>query len=120
MAQPVAYPAPTGRRARPVDITFTVLELVVTAFLALVATFFGLFTGMASDGCFDTAGCAERVAAGTLVNTLAPGLCWVGALVFSIVAMVRGRLAFWIPLTAVLVWLGLVVIGVAVATSGLS
>lgn len=45
--------------------------------------------------------------------------CWVAALVVSVRRMVRRRLAFWVPLVAVLAWFVLVLVGAGVATSAM-
>lgn len=105
-----------GRRA---DVVVTVVLLVVTVVLGVVATFFGMFTAMVSAGCFGDDTCDSRVGAGTLITVLAPVVCWVAALVVSVRRMVRRRLAFWVPLVAVLAWFVLVLVGAAVATSAM-
>ena len=113
-------PAPTAppdrRRA---DVVATVLLLLVTAVLGVVAAFFGMFTGMVSDGCFGDDVCASRVGTGTLINTLAPIVCWLVAAVVSTRRLARRESGWWVPLVAVVAWFLLVLGGSVVATSAM-
>ncbi len=113
---PVRPPAP---RSRPLDVTVTILELLVLAMGALVASFFGLFLGMVSDGCGGSVQCdTGRIGAGVLVAAGSPWVVLLIATCWSTVRMVRRRVAFWVPLLAVPVWAGLLALGVALAVSG--
>ena len=93
----------------------TIVELVVMVGLTFVASFFGLFIAMASDGCFDDSRCADLVGLGTLIGFLAPWVCLAGAIVWSVVRLVRRRIAFWVPWFFVLVWACLILLAVWIA-----
>ena len=93
--------------------------LVVLGFLAALASLAGGLVSVAVTSCsFDSSSCLDWVIAGTAVAVLAPPVCWVAALVASIVAMVRRRRAVWIPLAGVMAWVGLVAIALLVAGLG--
>ncbi len=113
---PVTAPAP--RRPRPVDVVVTILLLVVLAALAVVASFLGLLVAMSADACTVPSSCLDWVSAGTLVAVAAPVACWTAALVGSVVAMVQGRRAVWIPLAGIMAWVGLVAVALALAGIG--
>lgn len=117
-AAPVGSSETAGGR-RTADVVGTVVLLVVTGALGLVAAFFGMFTGMVSDGCFGDDLCGSRVGLGTLINVLAPVVCWVLAVVVSARRLARRQSAWWVPLVAVAAWFALVLTGSAVAMSAM-
>ena len=117
-AAPVGSSEPAGAR-RTADVVATVVLLVVTGAFGLVAAFFGMFTGMVSDGCFGDDLCGSRVGTGTLINVLAPVVCWIAAVVVSARRLARHQPAWWVPLVAVVAWFLLVLVGSAVATSAM-
>jgi hypothetical protein len=91
---PGRVPAPP-RRARAGDAVATVILLVVLGVAALVLAFMGLMYAGFYTPYHQP---AEWIAAGLLV--IGP-LAWaVTALVVAILLLVRGRLAFWVPLVA--------------------
>ncbi len=89
----------------------TILLIVVLGGLGLVSLFFGLFFGMASDGCYGDEACNDRVGTAVLLIELAPIIAWVPTTVWAIARMVRRKLAFWVPLLALPIYLGFVVWG---------
>ncbi|MDO9457653.1 hypothetical protein [Nocardioides sp.] len=96
---PVSAPP---RRGRPVDMTVTILELVLLALAALCVTGLALFLGAWSEGV-----APEDDVAPFIARVLVPTwTLWLVALGVSIVLMVRGKLAFWVPLVALALWLG--------------
>ena len=84
----------------------TIVLIVVLAGLGLLSLTFGLFLVMASDSCQDEA-CSNSVATGVLLVELAPIAAWVPTTVWAIVRMVRGKIAFWVPLLGIPVYLAL-------------
>ncbi len=116
---PQAYPPPPDgqdgdaeRPRRPVDLTVTIVLIVLLAGLGLLSLTFGLFLMMASDGCFDDA-CNNRVALGVLIVEAAPIVAWVPTTVWAVIRMTRRKVAFWVPLLALPVYLGLAVLGLS-------
>lgn len=115
MTAPGPYPPPTSSfpppgegaapppRSRPADVTITIVLIVVLALLGLLSLTLGLFFVMASDGCSDEA-CTNRVALGVLVIELAPIVAWVPTTAWAIVRMMRRKVAFWVPLLAIPVY----------------
>lgn len=101
------------------DVVVTIVELVLLTLGAFVASFFGLFLGMASDGCGGSADCdSDLIGLGVLIAAAAP---WVGLIptgVWAIVRMVRRKVAFWVPLLAIPVWIVLLVLGAWLAFEG--
>ncbi|WP_139981804.1 hypothetical protein [Nocardioides litoris] len=112
---PVADAAPR-RQPRPVDVTVTVLLLVVLAPLAFVAMVLGLLTGMGVSSCEGREPCGTVLTGGTAVMTVAPALLWLVALVWAVVRMVRGRLAWWLAPGAFLAWMALAAAYVGLAS----
>lgn len=109
---------PQPRVRRGWDVTLTCVLLVCGAPCALAASYFGLFGFMASDGCYDDQRCSDAVGTGALILVAAPLVCWVLALVVSVALLLTRRLAFWVPLVAVVVWLVAVLAGGLVLSSG--
>lgn len=103
--------------ARTGDVVATVVLLVALAAFTTLVSIFGLFFGMASDGCFGDAACSDRVGLGVGIAMVAPWVVFVGALVLAVRRLARRYLAFWVPLVAVPVVLLVWVAGGAVAGS---
>ena len=99
-------------------MTATILLLVGLGLLAVVASFAGGIVMLTGTSCSPSSSCLEWVVVGTAVAVLAPPVCWVVALAGSIVTMVRRRRAVWIPLVAVLAWVGLVAVALLLAGIG--
>ncbi|QEW04126.1 DUF6264 family protein [Microbacterium lushaniae] len=95
--------APTRRTGRPVrvwDIVLTVLLLLLLAVFAALASYFGLFLGMASDGCFDDNCDYGMLSFGVWFAAISPWVILLLAIVGAVTLLIVRRLAFWVPLTA--------------------
>ncbi len=94
-------PAPVaeGRPRRVWDVVLAITLTVVLVVLAAVLGFAGAFLVMASDSCGIVGQCSDaQLGAGVLVAMLGPAVAAVVAIVAVVVRLVRGRLAFWVPL----------------------
>jgi len=116
-------PEPVRAARRPVlawDVALTVILLVLLAAFALVASYLGLFIGLVSDACSADTCDFELITWGVGVALISPWVILVITLVFAIIQLVRRRLAFWIPLVAAALIVGMFFVGVALAGAGVS
>ena len=118
MSQPEPYddlPPQTSTVERAV----TVLLMVGLAVLVPLASFFGLFFGMASDGCIGNARCSsEQITVGIAISAGSPWIVYLVALGVVIVRWVRRRRTWWVPISALAVGAALWALGGFVAVSG--
>ncbi|MBL0747278.1 hypothetical protein [Nocardioides baculatus] len=113
----------TGQEPLPpqtsvVERSVTVLLMIVLAALVPLASFFGLFFGMASDGCVGDTPCnGGQMTAGIVLSSGAPWVVWIAALVVIIVRWVRRRRTWWVPIAALVVGAALWALGGVLAVS---
>ena len=113
---PVAAPP---RERNVADLVVTIVLLVVTALLGLLASFLGVMLVMASDSCGASSVCDDDlIALGVLVAVVAPWVCWVPALVVVVVRQVRHLLTWWVPILAGVAYVPLVVAAFLVVDAG--
>lgn len=107
------------RQTSTVERVVTVLLMVGLAVLVPLASFFGLFFGMASDGCVgDTRCSSEQITAGIVISSGSPWVVYLAALAVVIVRWVRRRPTWWVPVAALVVGAVLWTLGGFVAVSG--
>lgn len=107
--------------ASAADRTVTVVLMVALAVLVPFASLFGLFFGMASDGCIGSVECSSTVVTlGLGIAAASPWVIYVAALVLVIVRWVRRRSTWWVPLAALAVAAALWALGGFVAVTGAS
>lgn len=99
--------------ARRLDVIVTIVLIGLLGAGGLLSLFLGLFFGMAAANCSDEA-CTDRVSAGVLVLELAPVVAWVPTTAWAVVRMSRGRVAWWVPLLALPVYVALAAAGLAI------
>ena len=115
--QPLTHTEPR-RSPSPLERGITIVLLVGLLLLVPVASFLGLFFGMASDGCMGDAPCdSDQIGAGVLLSAISPVVVFLAALVGVAVRMVRGRTAWWVPLVALAVGIALWALGGLIAVS---
>jgi hypothetical protein len=114
--------APAPERERNVtDLVVTIVGLVITGLLALAASVLGLMLVMASDSCGASSDCdTNLIGLGVLLAVVAPWLCWIPALVFTIVRQVRHRLTWWVPIVGGVAYVPLVVVALLVIDAGVT
>ncbi|WP_028472138.1 DUF6264 family protein [Nocardioides alkalitolerans] len=118
-----AYGGPPVHQSSPVnvaDVVVTLVLLTVLGAFTLLGSFFGLFFGMASDGCYDDDACYDRVGVGVGLASGGPWVVLLLATVLALVLMVRRKLAFWVPLVAAVASIAVWLAGAAVAAGGAS
>lgn len=106
------------RQTSIVERTITVLLMVCLAALVPIASFFGLFFGMASDGCVGDNPCdSNQLGLGVALAAASPTVVFLAALVWVIVRVARRRSAWWVPLVGLAVGIGLWMLGGLIAFS---
>jgi hypothetical protein len=90
----------------------TVVLIVLFALAGLVSFTLGIFLTTAAAGCSDNA-CADRIAVGVALVELAPLVAWLPTTIWAVVRLARGKVAFWVPLLSVPVYLGLALAGLS-------
>jgi len=115
-------PYPSAPARRPVivwDLVTSVILLVVSVVIAAALTFAAAFLVFASDPCGGATACdTGRMGVGFFVALLGPGAVTLVAIVIAIVLLVRRRVSFWVPLTGILLAVGVWVGGAALVLSG--
>jgi hypothetical protein len=113
-------PSPAPERERSVtDLVVTIVGLAITAVLGLGASVLGLMLVMASDSCGASSECdTNLIGLGVLLAVVAPWVCWVPALVLTIVRQARRRLTWWVPIAGGLAYVPLVVVAFLVINAG--
>lgn len=99
--------------SRRLDVIATMVLIGLLGAGGLFSLVVGLFLGMAAATCSDEA-CTDRVSAGVLVLELAPIVAWVPTTAWAVVRMSRGRVAWWVPLLALPVYVALAAAGLSI------
>jgi hypothetical protein len=94
-------------------MTVTVVLIVLLGLGGLLSLTFGLFFLMAGANCADSA-CTDRVGLAVLLIELAPVVAWAPTTAWAVVRMARRKVAFWVPLLALPIYVAVVAGGVAV------
>ncbi|MFD1491560.1 MULTISPECIES: DUF6264 family protein [Microbacterium] len=95
-----AAPPRTARPVRVWDIVLTVVLLILLAIFAALASYFGLFLAMASDGCFDDNCNDGLLTFGVWFAAISPWVTLLLGLVGAVILLVVRRVAFWVPLVS--------------------
>lgn len=120
MSQQVSTPSAAPER-NVTDVVVTIVGLVITGLLALAASVLGLMLVMASDSCGASSECdTNLIGLGVLLAVVAPWLCWIPALVVTIVRQVRRRMTWWIPIVGGLAYVPLVAVALLVIDAGVT
>ena len=107
------------RQTSTVERVVTVLLMLGLAVLVPLASFFGLFFGMASDGCVGDTRCSSgQISAGIVISAGSPWVVYLVALAVVIVRWARRRRTWWVPIAALVVGTALWALGGFVAVSG--
>ena len=96
------------RTRRTWDTVLTIVLLVVDLVTAVILSYLAIFLVFASDSC--GVGCnSDLLSFGVLLGFIAPYVAFAIALVVSIVLLVTKRRAFWVPIVAFVLEIGLLV-----------
>ena len=97
----------------------TIVLLVVALALGVVLFFLAPFLFMASDPCGASTECdTGQIAGGALLAWFAPPVVLLVGLISSVILLVTRRIAFWVPLAASALAVGLFFLGAAIAVGG--
>jgi hypothetical protein len=118
----IPYPATpdgVGRPRRTWDLVLSIVLLILSVLLGLVLFLIAPLLFMASDPCGSSTACdSGQIAGGVLFAWFAPPVVLVTGIVVGILLLVRRRIAFWVPLTASLLAVGVFFMGAAIAVGG--
>lgn len=113
--------APVTRRGprRVWDLVLTIVFIVFSLAGAAVASFLGLFVlAFGSDSCVVRECNYDVMSTGMMVAFVGPWIPVVIATIVAIVLLVLRRLAFWVPLVGGVLSVGVLILGFAIAASG--
>jgi len=108
--------AQTSPNARPTPVWDRVASIVILVFVPLVAitsSFFAFVSVMGQSVCGPDECDTGVINAGGFLAGFAPWLVCIGGVVLFIVAMIRGRRAFWFAISTLIVAVALGAIGIA-------
>ncbi len=108
-----------GSGARTADVTASVILLIAGVIGFAMLAFVSLFFAMMSDGCYGDRCDTGLMSIGWLVALIAPPVVFIAAAVWTIVRLVRRKLAWWLPLAGAAVAVAVWVAGVALMDAGL-
>lgn len=112
-------PERAGRPVKVWDVAVTVVLLVLLTLFALAACYAGFFLALASDACSaDTCDFAV-MNIGFWVAVVSPWVLLLIAVASAIVLLVTRRVAFWIPLVAAALMVGMWFVGAAFVGMGI-
>ncbi|RWZ52472.1 hypothetical protein ELQ90_00470 [Labedella phragmitis] len=117
---PLAGPGdPPPRRSAPwstgrkVDVTASIVLMVLGVIGFVFLAFISLFFAMISDGCMSGTCDYSLMTVGYLLALAGPPVVFVAAIVWTIARLTRGKRAWWVPLVGAVA--ALAVWGVAIA-----
>lgn len=112
-------PAAPERERHPADVVATIVLLVLTALVGLACSFTGLMLVMGSDSCGASSTCDnDLIGLGVLVGVVGPVICWVSALVLTIVGQAKRWVTWWIPLVAGFGYLPVMILAFVIVDAG--
>ena len=120
-APPPAAPAavPVRRPLRTWDLVLSVVLLLLTAGLGLLLVVMAPFLVMASDPCGSGVQCnTDQMGVGFLMALIGPPVVLVVGIAAAILLLVLRRVAFWVPLVASALAIGVFVLGAAIVIGG--
>ncbi len=107
------------RPRRTWDLVLTIVFLVLSIGVALLASVFGVFLlAFGSDSCVARDCDYDVITTGMFVAMIGPWVPVLLALVVSIVLLVTRRLAFWVPIVGGALSIGALILGFVIAGSG--
>lgn len=102
------------------DLVLSIVLLMLVPFAALAATYAGLFLAFAADACGAQTCDTGLMNIGFWMAVIAPWGILVVAVVVTIVRLVRHRVAFWVPLVAIVAMVVVWFIAAAFVGAGVS
>jgi hypothetical protein len=116
---PAAIPPSTVRPRRTWDVVLSIVLLVLAFGLGVLLFLIAPLMFMASDPCGASVACdSGQIAAGVMLAWIGPAVVTVAGLITTVILLATGRLAFWVPLAASAVAIGIFLLGAAIAVGG--
>lgn len=116
---PARVRASGARPRRTWDLILSIVLLVLALGLGLILFLIAPMLFMASDPCGASATCdSGQIAGGVLVAWFGPPVPILAGLITTVVLLLRRRLAFWVPLAASALAVGVFFLGAAIAVGG--
>ena len=113
-------PEPRARAARPWDVAITIGLLVLLPLLALGASYAGVLLAYAADACGAQTCDTGLMNLGFWIAVISPWAILLIGVVVAIVRLVRHRLAFWVPVVAIVSIVAVWFIAAALVGAGVS
>lgn len=98
------------------DQVLTIVLIVLGLGASVMASFFGMFSIMASDGCFETCN-YTMMNIGVAVMVFTPWICWLVFGIWGIVRLTRRKLAVLVVAAGGLLAVVLYVLGIVLLTA---
>ncbi len=112
-------PATSPSPVRMWDLVLTVVLLVLAVGLGLLMLVMSPFLVMASDPCGSGVACnTDQMGVGFLMALIGPPVVLVVGIAAAILLLVLRRVAFWVPLVASALAIGVFVLGAAIVIGG--
>jgi hypothetical protein len=104
------------------DLVVTIVVLLIALVIDLVVSYAAVFLVFASDSCGSTSSdCnSDAITFGVIFGLVAPSIVFLLALVASIILLVRRKITFWVPIAAIVLEIGTLVIAGAIVFAGAS
>lgn len=106
----------TGFGGSTADQILTIVLIVLGLGACTMASFFGAFSIMASDGCFETCN-YTMMNIGVAIMVFTPWICWLVFGVWGIVRLARRRLAVLVVVAGGVLAVALYVLGIVLLTA---
>jgi hypothetical protein len=109
----------TPRPRRTWDLVLTIVLLVLSVGLGIVLFLIAPFLFMASDPCGASTQCdTGQIAGGALLAWFAPPVVLLVGLIVAVILLIARRVAFWVPLVASALAIGVFFLGAAITVGG--
>ncbi len=98
------------------DVVLTIVLIVLGFGASVMASFFGAFSIMASDGCFETCN-YTMMNIGVAVMVFTPWICWLVFGIWGIVRLARKKLAVLVVVAGGVLAVVLYIVGIVLLTA---
>jgi hypothetical protein len=114
-----AVPATSARPRRTWDLVLSIVLLVLMCGLGLILFLVAPMMFMAGDPCGASVACdSGQIANGVLLAWLGPPVVILAGLIATVILLATARLAFWVPLVASGLAIGIFVLGAVLVVGG--
>lgn len=103
-----------------VDLVLSIVFMVMLAALTVITSYIALFSIMLTDSCFGDRCDQDRVALGMNVGLMGPWVVTAIGITVTIVCLVRRKVAFWIPIVAGILAVGVLWYGISIVEGAVS